>query len=73
MKGRGGRGRTPCPGVPKEIQGKLFESFVTSGKKDGTGLGLALVKKIVDEHTGALEVQTSPKSTTFSFSLPRKD
>src|SRR5262249_46151947 len=35
-------------GVPKEIEGTLFQSFVTAGKRRGTGLGLAIVKKIVD-------------------------
>jgi signal transduction histidine kinase/putative methionine-R-sulfoxide reductase with GAF domain len=61
------------PGIPKEIQGRLFESFVTAGKKGGTGLGLAIVKKIVDEHGGTLDVITSHKGTTFSFTLPQKE
>ena len=61
------------PGIPKEVQNRLFESFVTSGKKGGTGLGLAIVKKIVDEHGGTVAAETSPKGTTFSFTLPQKD
>ena len=60
------------PGIPKEIQSRLFESFVTSGKKGGTGLGLAIVKKIVDEHGGTVGAQTSSKGTTFSFRLPTR-
>jgi signal transduction histidine kinase len=38
-------------GIPKEIREKLFMPFV-SGKKGGTGLGLALVKKIIEDHDG---------------------
>ena len=41
------------PGIPKEMEGKLFESFASHGKSDGTGLGLAMAKKIVDAHCGA--------------------
>jgi signal transduction histidine kinase/putative methionine-R-sulfoxide reductase with GAF domain len=59
------------PGIPKEIEGRLFESFVTAGKKEGTGLGLAIVKKIVDEHSGSIELQTSPQGTTFRLLLPQ--
>ena len=47
------------PGIPKEIEHRLFQSFVTSGKKGGTGLGLAIVKKIVDEHGGTITVHSS--------------
>jgi signal transduction histidine kinase len=38
------------PGIVEEIQGRMFQSFVTAGKQGGTGLGLAIVKNIVDEH-----------------------
>ncbi|MGH7434077.1 MAG: GAF domain-containing protein, partial [Polyangiaceae bacterium] len=38
------------PGIPKQIEHRLFQSFVTSGKAGGTGLGLAIVKKIAEEH-----------------------
>jgi signal transduction histidine kinase len=61
------------PGIPKQIEGRLFESFVTAGKKGGTGLGLAIVKKIVTEHGGTVEVQTSPSGTTFVIVLPQDD
>ncbi|MCK5075533.1 MAG: GAF domain-containing sensor histidine kinase, partial [Calditrichia bacterium] len=40
------------PGIPKEIQGNLFDEYVTSGKEGGTGLRLAIVKKIIEEHGG---------------------
>jgi len=58
-------------GIPREIQGRLFEAFVTSGKKGGTGLGLAVVKKTMDEHNGRAEVETSKQGTTFRLILPQ--
>ena len=58
-------------GIPAEIQDHLFESFVTRGKEDGTGLGLAVVKKIVDEHRGSITFDTEPgEGTTFVIELP---
>jgi signal transduction histidine kinase len=61
------------PGIPKQIEGRLFESFVTAGKKGGTGLGLAIVKKIVTEHGGTVGVLTAPSGTTFTLVLPQDD
>ncbi|KYF54407.1 histidine kinase, partial [Sorangium cellulosum] len=57
-------------GIPKEVQGRLFQSFVTSGKRGGTGLGLAIVKKIVDEHAGTIAVESSDKGAKFTIRLP---
>jgi signal transduction histidine kinase len=59
------------PGLPREVQERLFQSFVTSGKPTGTGLGLAIVKKIVDDHGGVITASTSPEGTTFRFTLPQ--
>jgi signal transduction histidine kinase len=58
-------------GIPKEIEGKLFQSFVTAGKRRGTGLGLAIVKKIVDEHGGRIEVESSDRGATFTIRIPQ--
>jgi signal transduction histidine kinase len=59
------------PGIPEEIAGKLFESFVTAGKKSGTGLGLAIVKTIAEEHGGTVSFKSKPlKGTTFEVRLP---
>jgi signal transduction histidine kinase len=59
------------PGIPLEIADKLFESFVTSGKKNGTGLGLAMVKKIAREHGGTATCKSRPgKGTTFELRFP---
>ncbi|WP_437952155.1 GAF domain-containing protein [Sorangium sp. So ce296] len=59
-------------GIPKEVQGRLFQSFVTSGKRGGTGLGLAIVKKIVDEHAGTIAVESSDKGAKFTIRLPQE-
>ena len=60
------------PGIPREIEHRLFESFVTSGKKGGTGLGLAIVKKIAEEHGGSVTVQSTSRGATFRLRLPQK-
>jgi len=59
------------PGIPSEIEGRLFQSFVTAGKQGGTGLGLAIVKKIVDEHGGSIEVSSSSRGAEFTLRLPQ--
>ena len=57
------------PGVPPVIAAEIFEPFV-SGRENGTGLGLALVSKIVMEHDAWIEVDSVPGRTTFRLSLP---
>ena len=59
-------------GVPPELADRLFEPFATSGKVGGTGLGLAMVKQIADEHHGSVGYETSRKGTRFTFRLPLK-
>lgn len=44
------------PGVPVEIRDRLFEPFVTRGKKRGTGLGLAVARQFVEDHGGSLSL-----------------
>lgn len=57
-------------GIEPEIESRIFEPFV-SGKPNGTGLGLALVKKIVVLHGGRIEVHSKPgKGTRFTVLLP---
>ena len=58
-------------GVPESIRGRLFEPFVSSGKENGTGLGLTVVQKIVQDHGGDVIVeQTSAAGTVFRVNLP---
>ena len=57
------------PGIPEDLQPHLFEPFVTS-KPTGSGLGLALVAKIVGDHGGAIEVESRPGRTEFRLCLP---
>ncbi len=57
------------PGIPEDIRPHLFEPFVTS-KSYGSGLGLALVAKIVGDHGGLIEVNSRPGRTEFRLHLP---
>jgi two-component system nitrogen regulation sensor histidine kinase GlnL len=56
-------------GVPDNIKSHLFEAFVTS-KRTGTGLGLALVAKIIGDHGGIIEWDSTPGRTIFRVFLP---
>ncbi|HKP60555.1 MAG TPA: GAF domain-containing sensor histidine kinase [Polyangiales bacterium] len=59
------------PGIPKAMEGRLFESFATHGKASGTGLGLAMAKKIVDAHCGRISVSSPPgQGATFRIEIP---
>jgi two-component system, NtrC family, nitrogen regulation sensor histidine kinase GlnL len=57
------------PGVPQDILPILFDPFITT-KPNGSGLGLALVAKIVGEHGGVIECDSSGKGTTFRILMP---
>jgi len=59
------------PGIPKEIEHRLFQSFATSGKKGGTGLGLAIVKKIAEEHNGTITAHSTRAGVTFELRIPQ--
>ena len=57
------------PGIPEDLQPHLFDPFVTT-KRNGTGLGLALVSKIVSDHGAVIEFESRPRRTAFRVSLP---
>jgi two-component system nitrogen regulation sensor histidine kinase GlnL len=56
-------------GVPEELMPHLFEPFVTS-KATGTGLGLALVSKVIADHGGVISCESSPGFTAFRMLMP---
>lgn len=77
-RAEGGRARLPLqieiiddgPGLPPSIADEVFEPFV-SGRENGTGLGLALVSKLVADMGGWVSVDSLPGRTVFRVSLPR--
>ena len=62
--------RDDGPGVPKELRERLFEPFVTHGKKGGTGLGLAVARRFIEDHGGRVELVPEGKGACFRILLP---
>jgi two-component system, NtrC family, nitrogen regulation sensor histidine kinase GlnL len=75
----GGDGRRHLPlmvsvgdngaGIPEDLKAYLFDPFVTT-KRNGTGLGLALVAKVIGDHGGVIEFDSQPRRTVFRVFLP---
>jgi two-component system, NtrC family, nitrogen regulation sensor histidine kinase GlnL len=60
------------PGVAEHMKPHLFDPFVTT-KPSGSGLGLALVAKIISDHGGIIEFESEPKRTVFRVLLPMQE
>ena len=61
-------------GIPEEICQRIFDVFFSTKGSQGTGLGLAVTKKIIEEHGGSIEVQSKEEQgTKFSIKLPIGD
>ncbi len=79
LAGPGGEGRQHLPlmvavtdngaGIPEDMRPYLFDPFVTT-KRNGTGLGLALVAKVIGDHGGVIEFDSQPRRTVFRVFLP---
>jgi signal transduction histidine kinase/CRP-like cAMP-binding protein len=58
-------------GMPEEVRKRIFEPFMTYGKKHGTGLGMSIVKKVIEDHQGKIEIESEMgKGTTIRILLP---
>jgi two-component system nitrogen regulation sensor histidine kinase GlnL len=57
------------PGVPEDLLPHLFEPFITT-KTNGSGLGLALVAKIIGDHGGVIECDSQRQKTVFRILMP---
>jgi signal transduction histidine kinase len=68
--------RDEGPGIPAELRDRIFEPFVTRGKKRGTGLGLAIARRFVEDHGGTLDLLLDappvdgPAGACFRIALP---
>ncbi len=56
-------------GIPEDLRRHIFDPFVTT-KRDGTGLGLPLVAKLIGDHGGVIDVDSRPRRTVFRVMLP---
>jgi len=62
------------PGIPREILSRIFDPFFTTKKVgEGTGIGLDLVKRIIEHHNGEINVNSQPGKTEFIISIPIKN
>lgn len=60
------------PGISAALRGRLFQPFVTAGKKNGLGLGLALSRQTLLDHGGDIWVDGNGPGARFSLRLPKE-
>ena len=61
------------PQIPEHALSKIFDAFYSTKKRgEGTGLGLNIVKKIIEKHNGNIECKSSEEKTSFIISIPKK-
>ena len=59
------------PGIPADIQTRVFEPFFTTkGIGEGTGMGLDIVRRVIDHHNGSVQLQSEPGRTVFRVCFP---
>ena len=59
------------PGIPEDIQSRIFEPFFTTkGVGEGTGMGLDIVRRVIDHHNGYVNVDSKPGKTVFRVCFP---
>jgi len=59
------------PGIPQEMQKKIFDPFFSTKGSKGTGLGLAVARKVIEEHNGTITLESiEGKRCTFTIQLP---
>ena len=59
------------PGIPSHVKDKIFEPFFTTKPRgEGSGLGLHIIKKILEKHNAEIQLETEPGKTKFSIKIP---
>jgi signal transduction histidine kinase len=61
------------PGIPPELQERIWEPFFTTKHDVGTGLGLWVCKQIIERHHGTIRVHSTPHGTVFTIVLPQRN
>jgi signal transduction histidine kinase len=59
------------PGMPGEVADRIYEPFFST-KEGGTGLGMSIVHSLVAQHGGTIELDTGPRGTRFTITIPRR-
>ena len=59
------------PAIDPEIQKLIFNKFFTTKKKEGTGLGLGIVKNVVETHQAKINLHSDKRKTCFTITFPK--